>query len=240
MAVMDEFREKREKIRTASAKEKWKYFTDYYLVWTLIGLAVMTVSIAFLYSVLSQKEDALYVSLVNFAPLDSAENRVEKAFSELALDDIRHSKITIDTSESIVAGMREDDMEQENADDPSLSEIMKYSYEDEQKLATLAMTGSMDMMITGEDVFMKYAMQEYIVGLDQVMDSERLKQFEDAGRVLYIDKKPVGICMDDAVLLKENYVYDGKGSPSIYAGFVIGAAHTEMALRFIQFLESGN
>ena len=46
MAVMDEFREKREKIRTASAKEKWKYFTDYYLVWTLIGLAVMTVSIA--------------------------------------------------------------------------------------------------------------------------------------------------------------------------------------------------
>ena len=30
MAVMDEFREKREKIRTASAKEKWKYFTDYY------------------------------------------------------------------------------------------------------------------------------------------------------------------------------------------------------------------
>ena len=46
--------------------------------------------------------------------------------------------------------------------------------------------------------------------------------------------------MDDAVLLKENYVYDGKGSPSIYAGFVIGAAHTEMALRFIQFLESGN
>ena len=160
MAVMDEFREKREKIRTASAKEKWKYFTDYYLVWTLIGLAVMTVSIAFLYSVLSQKEDALYVSLVNFAPLDSAENRVEKAFSELALDDIRHSKITIDTSESIAAGMREDDMEQENADDPSLSEIMKYSYEDEQKLATLAMTGSMDMMITGEDVFMKYAMQE--------------------------------------------------------------------------------
>ena len=34
---MDEFKEEREKIKTASPEQKWKYFKDYYLKWVIAG-----------------------------------------------------------------------------------------------------------------------------------------------------------------------------------------------------------
>ena len=53
MPVMDEFKEEREKIKTASPEQKWKYFKDYYLKWVIAGGIGVALLISFIVSCIS-------------------------------------------------------------------------------------------------------------------------------------------------------------------------------------------
>ncbi len=61
MALMDEFKEEREKIKNASPEKKWKYFKDYYLKWVIAIGIIILVLIVFTVDMLTKKENMLTV-----------------------------------------------------------------------------------------------------------------------------------------------------------------------------------
>jgi len=269
MAVMDEFKEEREKIKTASPKQKWKYFKDYYLMGVLIAVGVLAIVIAVAHSILTHKEDALYVCMVNFAEDEAAQTAITEAFTQRSGIDTKREQIGVESScyispyleeDLTEAGAEEDetalkenetfsqtasvsdDAQEENggsadAENYSMADAIKYRYEDEQKLAALVITGSVDLIITGEDVFHRFIKQEYFAPLDAVYSGEQLRAFEEEGRLLSEDGVPLGIYMDGAPLLEQNYYYNGEGKPRIVAGFLYGSKHPELAMDFLEFLE---
>ena len=228
MPVMDEFKEEREKIKTASPEQKWKYFKDYYLKWVIAGGIGLALLISFIVSMVTRKDDMLTVLLINFTPLDTAEAQVEQPFTEQYLENPKKQQIQLDTTSRIAAG---------EVSGNDLSSAMTYSYADEERVMALAYTGSIDLMISGEDVIRRYMEAEWFVSLDTVLDADTLARFEEEGRVMYYADQPAAICMDTAKVLNENYYYVGEGEPSLYAAFGGGSKHPELAAEFLKFIQ---
>ncbi len=236
MAVMDEFKEEREKIKTASPKQKWKYFKDYYLVGVVIAIAILAIIISVIHSILTHKDDALYVCMINFAAEETAQEGVTGAFTERSGIDTKREQIFIEESLYISPELDEDIIDTDSGN-YSMADAMKYRYEDEQRLAALVITGSVDLIITGEDVFHRFVLQEYFAPLDLVYSAEQLQRYADEERLIYQDGKAVGIYMDDAPLIGQYYRYNGEEGQRIVAGYLYGSKHPELAMDFLDFLE---
>ena len=224
---MDEFREEREGIKTASPERKWKYFKDYYLKW-VIGIGVLVVIlISFIVSIVTKKEEMLSVLFVNFNSMETADAKVLEPFTQAFLEDPDHQMILLDTSSHIAVGEVSD----------NTSALVKYTYEDEQKMMALAYTGGIDLMISGQDVIERYMEAGWFVPLTDVLDEATLAKYDAEGRVLYYEEEPAAICMDTAKMLNENYYYTGEGDPSLYAAFGGGSPHAELAAAFLEFIQ---
>ncbi|MCR5294613.1 MAG: hypothetical protein K6E30_05495 [Lachnospiraceae bacterium] len=223
MAVMDEFKEEREAIRHASLSKKFGYFKDYYLIPLLIGLAAAAFIIALAWSVLSQKEEVLYVSLINFADLGEADAAVKEPFEEAYINS-RKEKITVDRSIYI-------------SSNPNEANFVKYGYEDEQKLLTLTMTGSIDLLVSGEDIIERYAAQGMFEDLREIAGEDWLAPYEEAGKLLYYGDLPVALSLRDSEIFNGAYYYSGEEDAGVYAAFPAGAARRELALSFLEFLQ---
>ena len=228
MPVMDEFKEEREAIKNASPEKKWKYFKDYYLKWVIGGAIGLGLLISFIVSVVTQKEGVLEVIFINFNAMPTAEAQVEEAFTQQYVENPKKQRILLDTGSFISVG----EVSSDNA-----SPLVAYGYEDETKLMALAYSGSIDLMISGQDVIEKYMEAEWFVSLDTVLDAQTLAKYEEEGRVLYFNEMPAAVCVDSARLLNENYAYAGGEGQSLYAAFGGGSKHAEMAAEFLKFIE---
>lgn len=224
MPVMDEFREEREAIRHAPFEKKLEYFKDYYLLPTILILVTAGIAGAFLYSYFSQKAPALYVTLVNFNTLEESSEGMTKPFAEEHIN-TRREEIFIDNSSFI------------SADENEIN-FIKYGYEDEQRLFSMVMTGTIDLFITGEDVIDRYAEQEWFDDLRTVYDEAQLKELEAEGRIKYRNNVPVAVNIEDSEILKQYYYYNGSAGVEIYAGFPAGSEHRPMAVQFVNYLLS--
>ena len=267
MAVMDEFREEREKLKNASPEKKWKYFKDYYLMWVIVVVVILAIAVPILWSVIFHKEEALHVCMINFVGDDNAQDDIVSSFMDMSGTDRKKKNIVIDTtifissksrSESAVSADTADGMQMsegnadtsdisvqssadgtvsENDEDYSVMDTVKYGYEDEQKLAVLTVTGTCDLIITGEDLFTQFMAQGYFSPLSEIYSETQLQTLADEGRLLYQDGEAVGIYMDDAPVLKSSYYYNGEGTPRIAAGYLANSSHKELAAVFIDFLD---
>ena len=207
MPVMDEFQEEREKIKTASPEKKWQYFKDYYLKW-VIGIGIgAVIVIYFVVSIITKKDDV--------------------PFTEKYVEDPKKQQILLDTSSHISAGEVSD----------NAANYMKYGYEDEERVMALAYSDGIDLMISGQDVIERYMEAEWFIPLDGVLDADTLAQYDAEGRLLYFEDVPVAVCVDTAKLLNDNYIYDGEGTPSLYAAFGGGSKHMELAVEFLKFIQ---
>ncbi|MCR5596852.1 MAG: hypothetical protein K6G19_01620 [Lachnospiraceae bacterium] len=241
MAVMDEFQEERDKIKDASFKAKWKYFKDYYLMWVIVAVVILAIAVPILVSMFTHKKDALYVCMINFVENDSAQSDIKDRFTAVSGINQGKERIVIDTSMFIAVqpevSADEASAVSGNDGEYSVMDTIKYGYEDQQKLSAILFTGSVDIIITGEDVFQSFAAMDYFVPLDEIYSEEELKAYADADMLLYRDGTAVGIYVDDMPGMKNNYVYDGEGNPRIAAGYIVNSAHVELASEFIDFLE---
>ena len=239
MAVMDEFREEREQIRTAPLKVKWQYFKDYYLLWTLGTLLLIGIAVWFLFSILHQKEDRFCAVLVNRTPALTAETEVEQAFSEAFLENPKRERIVIDTSIHMQL-LTEEELES-GPDEASAQDIaitgIKYTYEDEEKLMLLVMTGSADLLVAGQDLFERSAAAEWYQDLRTVLDEETMEMYRQQDRLLCSGDIPIGVRMEDSDLFTENYLSTETDGAVPYAGVVNGCPHPEAAAAFLQFLQ---
>lgn len=225
MAVMDEFKEEREKIKNAPFETKLQYFKDYYLMKTIIILLVLLVGGSYLFTVLTKKEEAVYVTLVNFSETQESHNGLIEPFINKYLNP-RKQTVNLDSSSYISA-------------DENEANIIKYGYEDEQRLFAMVMTGDIDLFISGEDVMGRYALQQWFDDLRTVLSEEAFKQLEKEDRLLYWDGVPIGVRLEEPSLLFDYYYYNGRQGETIYAGFTTGSRHRETTVQFLNYLITG-
>ncbi len=226
MPVMDEFKEEREAVKHASTSVKLQYFKDYYLLKTIIILFVLILGGSYIYSVVTAKDTALYVVLVNFNALQESSETMTAPYAEQYIN-TKKEEIIVDNSSFI------------SADENEIN-FVKYGYEDEQRLFSMIMTGNLDLFISGEDILNRYAEQDWFDDLNGVLDADQLAAWEAEDRILYWNGKPVAVKVTDSAALNENYFYNGVQGEELYAGFPANSPHREQAVQFLQWLISGN
>lgn len=222
MALMDEFREEREQIKTAPLPKKIQYFKDYYLIPTVFIAFVVTVAILVLKSTIFRRAESLYVCMVNFAAAEQAEENVTEAFEKTALSD-KKDYIVVDSNTYIAVDEEE-------------SDLIKYSYVDEEKLVAMVMSGSLDFLASGRDVVERYMEQDWFDDLTGILDPELLRKLEEEDRILYKGNVPVAVSLEESALVRDNFVYRGKEGEALYGGFPAGSQRRELAAGFLKFL----
>ena len=181
-------------------------------------------------TIIFHKKEMLYVGLINYLDRGLAEEELIKPFEQAYLEDTKKQSITIDNS-NILA---ESD-EVGNTQTVGMTDVAKYTYEEEQKVAMVIMVRQMDLMISGEDVVERYIAQDVIRPLSDVYTEAEIKRFEEAGLLKYYNDVPVGICMDASQKLEDSYYYGGVPVEHVYAVFTYGE-HMELAKQFLEYL----
>ncbi|MCR4643417.1 MAG: hypothetical protein K5697_15495 [Lachnospiraceae bacterium] len=228
---MDEFQEERDKIKKAPLKAKLKYFADYYLLKTLIILGVAALVIGVVVTIVTKKDNVLYVTLVDFSDIGLAENEIQRPFTQLYVADPKKEEITLDC-------ILQSDASRAESSEPAVYGI---SYEDEMRL-TMLLANDVDLLIAGTDIIEKYGANDYLMPLQGVYDQAQMEEFEKEGRIYYIDGEAMAVRLEGVELLRQNYVYIGPGrdQAEIYAAFPFGGDHRDMALHFIDFIRGNN
>ena len=225
---MDEFKEEREKIKTASPEQKWKYFKDYYLKWVIAGVATLIVVIILLVDILTKKENMLTVMFVNFADQGSTTANIEMPFTNGYLENPKKQEITLETNIYLPSDTPE-------IGNDSAAETYSY-YQSQQRFSMLLMAGELNLVITDENFIMGLAEQNYTLALDRVYSEDELTAFGD--RLVYYEGTPIAIRMDESALIRENLVYKGENAENakICAAFS-SLKGTDLAKQFLSFID---
>ncbi|MCD7737466.1 MAG: hypothetical protein LUH58_00245 [Lachnospiraceae bacterium] len=187
MAVMDEFREERDKIKHGTFKEKWKYFWDYYK-WHVIGGTLGLIMVIWIvYDVTHQNESVLYVAFLNCASVYDTSEYVASVEEYLGVED--GQALTIDSSL---------DLTDDNTE-------AYYSYE---TLAVRIAANELDVMVAEEEFIYGYASGDSLIDLTTVMTEEQMERYSDY--FYYIDYALIESgYYDNEELSYEDLVFEG-------------------------------
>lgn len=185
MPVMDEFREEREALKHGTLKQKLTYFADYYKWHVIITVIALGIVISFIVQMLTRKETALYVCMVNTYALESEDCITD--FAEFADIDLNSYDLSFDTSISVQA--------------ESLSES---SIASAQKLMVFIAAGELDIMITDAETIKTYTGNDYFYDLREFLTPEQIERCEPY--FYYIDRKEVQKLQEAIDNFDESYV----------------------------------
>lgn len=247
MALMDEFKEERERLKHGSLKDKLKYFWYYYKFHTIVTLVCLIALSVFIHDAVTKKDYVFNAAFVNAAVLTDAKEFEQKAAEVLQIDTDEYA-LSIDNTIFI---------DQENPN----SESTYYSI---QKLSVLMMTNDLDITVMNSDTHRSYAYNMAYADLREVLSEEQLQKYEpyfyymdysiyeeisqlqEEGNVYEGDFPdptkpeemknpiPVGIYISEAKLLNSYYLFD---EGSVF-GILTGSEHLDSSLAFLDFVFS--
>lgn len=174
MAVMDEFKEERAALKNGTFKEKLSYFWDYYK-WYVIGTICVVAFIgSFVHQIVTKKDTAFYAVMLNASTMSpfEADDPYGLEFAEYAEIDLNEYDIFFDSSFHI---------SESGMDENSVASI--------QKLAVYTAAGDLDVMVTDEDSFRKYAYSYTFHDLRDFLSAEQIEKYEPY--FYYADQKIV-------------------------------------------------
>lgn len=250
MAVMDEFRDKREALKDQPLKERLKYFRDYYLATTLIVLAIIIGGVWLIRDMVSAKDSAFNGAFVNALQLQEDISDFTDPFAQAAGIDLEEYDIRLDSNYTLSDGYDEN------------------SYYSMQIIMTRMAAQEIDVMAMDAANFSKYVYNESFADLREVLPQDLLDKLAAEGKLFYMDQSflptlkelqekvysdtstaieypqysdpeaiedpiPVGIRLDDNELFKEYFIY---GDTEAYIGIVINALNMDNAKVFIDYL----
>lgn len=242
MAVMDEFKEERESIKSAPLKKRIEYFFDYYKWPTIIIIVVIIAVSAFAYEMYTSKDIGFEVALINAYTneMDSAD-MIEELNSLIDFDSTKEEIIIDDTYYL-------DYIEQDTNHATFL-----------QKLITLASSKVLDVIVTDEVTYARLAYISMYIDLEDYMSEEFLEAYAD--QLVYIDQAimdemeettddisaddyvigdasemedpiAVGIYVEEGSKLYEYYVFSDE---PVIIGIVGNTTHIESAITFVEY-----
>jgi len=188
MAVMDEFKEEREALKNGTFKEKISYFWDYYK-WYVIGAIILIVAIAsFCYEMLTKKDTAFTAVMLNTSELE-LELQAPQAFADYVGIDTEEYTVEFDTSFRII---------EESPDELTVTNT--------QKLFAYVSAQQVDVMITDDSSFRKYANSDNFYDLREILTAEQLAKYEPY--FYYVDWTVVNQINEASMNLNSTYVPD--------------------------------
>lgn len=166
-SVNDEIREQQQKLKGKPFKEKWAYFWEYYKIHTLVTICVTIALISLIHTVVSQKDSALDVALVNAFLKDGLEaQQVAEDFAAYAQVDTDEYEVVIDPDLYV---------DYEGQD--------QYSYLNMQKLTAMAAAQALDIILTNDAYIDHNISAGLFIDLHEFFTDEELAKYED--RLIY-------------------------------------------------------
>lgn len=250
MPVMDEFKEEREALKHGTLKEKFDYFLDYYKWYVIVAIIAVIFIGSLVYQQLTEKERAIFVAMLNVYELEASEEYPQR-FAEYVGLNTDDYDIWFDTSmhmdSSDLAAYDENTM-------ATTQKLMVYiaAQEIDVLIANESTTNSYaynetfyDLhSILSEEQYEKY--EPYFYYMDQsIADARNAADFNDEEYVSVPDYPsprnpesmenpiPVGIYLDEAKGLKENYYFSDE---NVIFCVPANTQHLETALQYLDFI----
>ncbi len=188
MALMDEFKEERERLKHGTLKDKLKYFWYYYKFHTIVTLICLIALAVFIHDAVTKKDYVFNAAFVNAAVLTDAKEFEQKTTEALQIDTDKYA-LSIDNTIFI-------DKENPN------SESTYYSI---QKLSVLMMTNDLDITVMNSDTHRSYAYNMAFADLREILSEEQLQKYEP-----YFYYMDYSIYEEMNQLQDEGTVYEGE------------------------------
>lgn len=248
MPVMDEFREERAALKNAPFKQKAAYFWDYYKWHVIVTISVILLVSVMISQILSRKDTALYLAMVNAADITS-EELPDNNFAEYISLDTDKSDIVYDTSMLI-----------------DFSSSNEYIVSSLEKFVTYVAAAQLDIVVSGEEVIQKYAHNEVFLDISQFLSAEQtakyspyfyyidysvieeiriaqgnydydfVPQYPDPGKPETMKQPvPIGIYVTDCPALTDRFSFT-RADSGIILSVVANTTHTETVSKYIDFL----
>lgn len=164
MPVAEEIREQQKKaLSTMSFKEKFAYFWDYYKIHSLVAVFLLIFAISLIHQIITHKDCAFYAMVLNTGTPEYEDDTSEKwaeEFGQYAQIDTDEFEVSIDTSISL-----------------SQTTNLQYRAVNQQKIAAMIQTGSINAMLAETETFEQYAQYECYYTLEEVMSAEEIEKY---------------------------------------------------------------
>lgn len=256
MAVMDEFKEERESIKSKPLKEKLGYVADYYK-WPIIGTIIGIICVvSFIHMKVTTKEEVLNGMLLNTSLYGSEYG--EEGFQKLSEDFLGTLELDSHEYEVILSNSYNyyisEDASSQNVDYQMMTVIMA-----QISAGTVDfITANSDTMIhlAYQDCFMDlsevlseedYAVYEpYLLYIDNAIIQERREKYENMEEVPDIEYPdpsnpeamevpiPVLVDMSQCEILQE--IYNHPTEDRILFGMLCNSPHEENTVEFLKYL----
>lgn len=243
MAVMDEFKEERAKMKEEPFQKRWEYFWDYHKTHVIAGIFVFFLAVTFLHDTLTQKDNVFMAAFVDCVSDETKTEAYTQEVMDLMEIDTSKEAIVLDTSFHVSSA---------NTADASATEVL---------MVRIA-AGELDTLLSGETMFGRYALSEIYYDLREVLTPEQLAYYEDS--FFYIDNAalqydltdtseldyvdsidhttpdgmtdpiPVGIYLNPTEEFQSIYYFTSK-EPVVF-GIISNAPHIEHAGQFLDHI----
>lgn len=245
MAVMDEFKEERARMKTQPFKVKLAHYWHYYKWHVIVAAAVLFFVFDYAYSVITAKDVVLQVGMIDCYSNSENTEEYEAQVAELLGIDTKKEEVFLDNSYLITLEA-----------DITSTEILYV------RLAAQ----ELDVMMADEDTFDNYSLNDIFVDLRDYLSPEQLAYYEDS--FYYIDYVeienedlynvdsnlkpltdlsnhrspegmekpiPVGIYITGNEEFQENYLFANDDQEVVF-GLAFYAEHPEYALQFLDYI----
>lgn len=223
-SVNDEIREQQKRVLEQEGfKGRLKYFAHYYKWHVIIALIVILFFGSSIYDIVTRKDTALQVLMVNGFP------NVES--KEIMLDFEKNIEINTKKEETLM-----DTSFYINTESPTL-----FDEQNSEKLFVMASAGVIDVVLADEDYFLSMAENGFLLDLSTILTEEQMEQYAD--RALYYDspnnyaegEEFVGIEITNSPKIIETQSYP---NDKAYFCMIMNAPNIENSLAFLEYLDT--
>lgn len=161
VSVSREIREEQKNaLSTMTFKEKWKYFWYYYKVHVIAAALIIIVAVTMIRDIVTSKDINFYAFMLNSFNLNGEELAAD--FADFASLDTENYETFFDTISTL-----------------SFSEPSEYDMATTQKIMAMMQTQDLDVIVTNQEVFQNYAVNEMFLDLRTILTAEELDTYAD-------------------------------------------------------------
>ena len=190
MAINDEIREQRQKLKGQGFKAHLSYFWAYYKLHTIAALVLIIIIVTTVRDIRAKKPYAFYALVVNSYGMETQEI-LQQGFSDYAGIDLSTYDCLIDTSTIYNCGQNDD-----------------MSIASSEKIFTLIAAGDLDVMVADEPTAAHFASQGDFIDLRDVYSEDELYSLGDD--ILYVDQAYLDYINSDDFT---GYLMSGEADP---------------------------
>lgn len=250
MALMDEFKEEREKLKEQPLKKKASYFWTYYKWYVLGSLLAVIILVTVVREIVTSKDTVLYSVAINGYPMGE-ENIFENAFMEYAgfnkdkeeifinttlrMSDDSYDASSMDATQFMMVYIAASDLDVCIMDPPPFEH---YTYGGIYMDLRTCLSEEMLASLSGKLYYMDNAVYEEIDALERDGKYEAVAEVKLPDPLKpeeMIEPIPVGIDISGCSKFTDSYYYEDN---NMYLGICGNTKRLETALKFIDYIFS--